>query len=217
MPRSTGRAVRSSSTSTTGASGLTLRGAERVLVHNRLRAAIGLRYEMPLLLRGVTLPPSATTLEIGAGTGWGSRGLLRALQPTLAVVTDFDPHVLVDARREVRREQGRAAVAVADAKRLPFGDSTFDLVLSLFALHHVMGYGTALKEVGRVLKPGGLFLFAEPLAAFPLPRLRAFAGPDGLPTPRDLRAMLAASGLSLELERGLPFWRYVRARRVEPA
>jgi hypothetical protein len=49
----------------------TLRGIERVAVFNRLRAAVGLRWELPPLLNAVADPPGSRCLEIGTGLGWG--------------------------------------------------------------------------------------------------------------------------------------------------
>lgn len=46
-----------------------LTGAERAIVHNRLRAWVGRRLELPALLDGVPVPRDARTLELGAGLG----------------------------------------------------------------------------------------------------------------------------------------------------
>ena len=57
--------------------GLVLEGLERAVVHNRLRAALGLRWELPRLLNGVAIPAGSRCLEIGTGVGWGTLGLLQ--------------------------------------------------------------------------------------------------------------------------------------------
>lgn len=192
-----------------------LEGLERRLVFNRLRSAIGLRFELPLLLEGLALPAGARTLELGAGLGWGSAGLVRRLRPALAVVTDYDAAVLPGAGAALAGTRySRVTLARVDAKQLPFPDATFDLVLMLYALHHVMGYEPALREAARVLKDGGLFLFAEPLRAWSFLRLRRHAPPDGLASPHEMRALLRAAGFAVERWRGVPFWAYVVARRV---
>jgi SAM-dependent methyltransferase len=49
---------------------------------------------------------------------------------------------------------------VADAERLPYDDDTFDCVVGHAVLHHIPDLDTAFREVLRVLKPGGRFVFA---------------------------------------------------------
>ena len=139
---------------------------------------------------------------------------MRRLGPRLAVVTDYDAQVLPTTRAYLRRESGaRVVLARADAKRLPFDDGTFDLVLVTYALHHVMGYRAALAEIARVLRPGGVLLAADPVRPSFLPGRRSSAPPDGLPSERELRALLAGAGLSLERWRRFGPFAYVGARR----
>jgi SAM-dependent methyltransferase len=47
-------------------------------------------------------------------------------------------------------------------QQLPFGNETFDGVICMNALHHLPSYGAALREVSRILKPGGRAVFSEP-------------------------------------------------------
>jgi Methylase involved in ubiquinone/menaquinone biosynthesis len=49
---------------------------------------------------------------------------------------------------------------VADAERIPFDDDTFDVVVGHAVLHHIPDLDTAFREVLRVLRPGGRFVFA---------------------------------------------------------
>ncbi|MFQ5856687.1 MAG: hypothetical protein ACE5LU_13705 [Anaerolineae bacterium] len=76
-----------------------LRGLERQLVFSRLRAWLGEHLEMPLCVRGLHLPAEGRYLEIGAGLGWGSVGLVRRLGLKGVVTTDYDGQVLWQARR----------------------------------------------------------------------------------------------------------------------
>ncbi len=54
----------------------------------------------------------------------------------------------------------------ADATAMPFGDESFNTVLSVCALEHIPDIEGALREVGRVLKPGGELLFSVPSVRF---------------------------------------------------
>jgi ubiquinone/menaquinone biosynthesis C-methylase UbiE len=47
------------------------------------------------------------------------------------------------------------------AESLPFDDSTFDVVISRYSAHHWHDVGQALREVKRVLKPGGIAIFMD--------------------------------------------------------
>ena len=49
---------------------------------------------------------------------------------------------------------------VADAERIPYDDDTFDLVVGHAVLHHIPDVELSFREVVRVLKPGGRFVFA---------------------------------------------------------
>jgi SAM-dependent methyltransferase len=55
-------------------------------------------------------------------------------------------------------DQGVLREIPADVYRLPFDDSFFDVVVSDMVFEHVMDYPTTLREIHRVLKPGGVFL-----------------------------------------------------------
>lgn len=50
---------------------------------------------------------------------------------------------------------------VADAETIPYEDDTFDLVVGHAVLHHIPDVEQSLREVLRVLKPGGRFVFAD--------------------------------------------------------
>jgi 2-polyprenyl-3-methyl-5-hydroxy-6-metoxy-1,4-benzoquinol methylase len=88
----------------------------------------------------------------------------------------------------------------------PFEDSTFDGVVMLEIIEHVVAAEFLLKEIHRVLKPGGFVILSTPNFAFPLNRLRILAGGLSMDegyhyrffTVRSLAAMLRAAGLEVE-------------------
>src|SRR4051794_3653249 len=64
------------------------------------------------------------------------------------------------AQRNARGVGFEGEGRVADAGRLPGGDSTFDIVIGHAVLHHIPDLDLAFAEILRVLRPGGRFAFA---------------------------------------------------------
>jgi ubiquinone/menaquinone biosynthesis C-methylase UbiE len=98
-------------------------------------------------------------LEIGAGTGAN----LPFYPERVETITLAEPEAPM-ARRLARRirEQPRVVELVqAPAEQLPFGDAQFDTVVSTLVLCTVADQARALRELRRVLRPGGRFLFLE--------------------------------------------------------
>jgi ubiquinone/menaquinone biosynthesis C-methylase UbiE len=106
--------------------------------------------------------PFERTLEIGTGTGYFSLNLLRAGVAGQATCTDISPGMLAALRTNARALdlESRTRTAVCDAERLPFAESSFDLVLGHAVLHHIPDLERAFREFARVLRPGGLVAFA---------------------------------------------------------
>lgn len=195
--------------------GLALHGIERALVFNRLRAAVGLRWELPPLLHTLKLPPQSLCLEIGAGRGWGSVGLARQDGASTIIATDYDSTVLPLTRSYVQHTvpDARIAFAAASAKSFPFPGETFDLVLALYVLHHVAGYREAITQIARVLKPGGYFAFIDVIRPPGSPQMKTIVPPDGLISGTDLMRLLTAAGFVIENRRGTPIWTLIIARK----
>lgn len=158
-----------------------------------------MRWELPPLLKSVALPAKSHCLEIGTGLGWGTVGLLRK-QPSLAVVTtDYENTILQRARTFIRNEQPGARVdfAQVDAKALPFSSGQFDFVLSLYVLHHAMGYRAALNEIGRVLRPGGSLLVIDLMRQAFVPQVPASVAPEGVLTKREWLELFTTCGFGI--------------------
>ncbi|MBO0768846.1 MAG: class I SAM-dependent methyltransferase [Solirubrobacterales bacterium] len=100
-------------------------------------------------------------LEIGAGTGYFSLNLKQSGLIRELVCTDISPgmvRVLAD-NAEALELTGVSATR-ADAESLPFPDQSFDLVLGHAVLHHLPDLARSFSEFHRVLRPGGVILFA---------------------------------------------------------
>ncbi len=137
---------------------------ERLSVNNPIRDWF-MRGEMAAFRRLADLPDGAAVLDMGCGRGTSIRLILSAFggHPARLVAFDIDPGVISRARRRLAPTlDGSVELQVADATRLPFADDEFDAALELGILHHIPDWRAALRETARVLKPGGVFYFAEP-------------------------------------------------------
>jgi len=104
--------------------------------------------------------PYPRSLELGCGTGFFTLNLKLAGVLDEGHVTDLSPGMVEVAQRNARSLGFDVAGRVADAERLPYDDDSFDLVIGHAVLHHIPDVELALREVLRVLKPGGRFVFA---------------------------------------------------------
>jgi demethylmenaquinone methyltransferase/2-methoxy-6-polyprenyl-1,4-benzoquinol methylase len=102
------------------------------------------------------LKPNSRLLDLGAGTGDLAREAL-AQQPEVKVVAaDFTLEMM-----RVGNRNGSLPWSAADALNLPFGEKTFDVVVSGFLMRNVGNIQQALKEQYRTLKPGGRIVILD--------------------------------------------------------
>ena len=87
--------------------------------------------------------------------------------------------------------------ARADAKALPFLNARFDVVLSLYVLHHTVGYRAALMEIARVLRPEGLLLLVDLMRPGFLPQLPASVAPEGVLTKPEWQELFRSCGFTI--------------------
>ena len=106
------------------------------------------------MLKVLELPHAGSLLDAGGGTG----RVAEALRPHVGrvVVADVACGMLTQAR-----QKGLAVTSTA-TEYLPFPDGSFDRVLMVDALHHVVNQAETVRELYRVLKPGGRLVIEEP-------------------------------------------------------
>lgn len=98
-------------------------------------------------------------LELGAGTGLNLVHYPAGLQQL--VLTEPEAPMLQRLRERAAAVQPTATVVAATAERLPFPDASFDTVVTTLALCTVDDLAATLREVRRLLAPGGRLLFLE--------------------------------------------------------
>ena len=101
-----------------------------------------------------------TIVDVGCGTGKAVRGLQRAYPRARVYGLDLAEAMLLRARSNFRLLSRKRLVA-GDMERLPFAAQSFDLVFSSQALPWCNDLKQVLHEFVRVMRPGGLLLFAS--------------------------------------------------------
>jgi SAM-dependent methyltransferase len=133
----------------------------------------------------------ARALDLGCGVGGFLPGLARLAGAVFPA--DLSREALVCCR-----ERGFGRGVVCDGYALPYADGSFDLVCLFDAIEHIEDDARALREVARVLRPGGLLIASVP--AYPL----LYANNDRVArhrrryTRRSLRAVLEQAQLAVE-------------------
>ncbi|HLZ36392.1 MAG TPA: class I SAM-dependent methyltransferase [Mycobacteriales bacterium] len=111
-------------------------------------------------IAGGTGWPYGRALELGCGTGFFLLNLKLAGVLAEGAVTDISPGMVAVAQRNAESLGFSVDGRVADAEAIPYDDDSFDLVVGHAVLHHIPDVEQALREVLRVLRPGGRFVFA---------------------------------------------------------
>ncbi len=122
--------------------------------------------EVPLVIATLGLPAGKRMLEIGCGCGIALPPFAQRCQPSRLVGLDIDPEFLSQAEHHVRERGIQAELLLGDARRMPFPDGAFDIIVDFGTLYHIARREQALAEVARVLSPGGLFVYETPLNQF---------------------------------------------------
>jgi SAM-dependent methyltransferase len=110
------------------------------------------------MLEAVELPPDASIIDVGCGSGWTSLFMAEAGYRVLGY--DLVPANIELARRRAAMWHSRARFKVADMEDLPAGDPA-DAALLFDSLHHSAKQRQALISVAGRLKPGGWLLLGE--------------------------------------------------------
>jgi SAM-dependent methyltransferase len=111
------------------------------------------------------LDPDFIVLDLGAGAGIVEAMDFRGHAARICGI-DLDPRVLENPFLD--------EAMIGDVGRLPYSDSTFDVVFADNVMEHIAEPKTAYAEIARVLKPGGIFLFKTPNLWHYMPAIARF-------------------------------------------
>ncbi len=109
------------------------------------------------LVSRLDLGPGATVLDVATGTGAVALELVRRTGCDV-VGLDQSAEMLAEARRRLPRS---VELVLGDAERLPFPDATFDGLAVTYLLRYVDDPGATLRELVRVVRPGGPIAMLE--------------------------------------------------------
>jgi SAM-dependent methyltransferase len=168
--------------------------------------------QLEAIVRGY-LTPESHILDLGCGRG----GVVELFWREVRLAAGLDP----DSPSLSGHRSAGMPVVRGVGESIPFADGSFDLVVSVWVLEHLVRPAAAFAEVQRVLRPGGHFVFLTPNLRNPLmivnrigrtlpalqrrlvPRVYGRDEADTFPvryranTERDLRALAAAAGLGV--------------------
>jgi ubiquinone/menaquinone biosynthesis C-methylase UbiE len=105
-------------------------------------------------------------LDLGCGAGENS--VYFATRGARCVAADYSPGMVEVALKLAQANGVRVEGKVVNAMAIDFPDNTFDIVYASNLLHHIPDPHIAIQEAYRVLKPGGMFCFWDPLKHNPV-------------------------------------------------
>ena len=132
---------------------------------NNVEDARDLLIAFSQIVAGLRPPYGSTILDFGAGTCWATRLLTQMGNTVIAL--DVSPTALEIGREMFRQlpisgPHAEPAFLVFDGHRFDLPDASVDRIVCLNAFHHVPNAAEVLKEMARVLRPGGIAGFSEP-------------------------------------------------------
>ncbi|MFQ6039355.1 MAG: class I SAM-dependent methyltransferase [Candidatus Poribacteria bacterium] len=175
---------------------------DNYLMNNPIREMIQRKFVANYMLKASKPMYNSLCLEIGCGRGVGAKIIIEMFGARRVIAFDVDFNQISRAMKYIVHKSlvGKVSLFVGDAEWLGFVDNTFDAVFDFGVLHHVPNWRVALKEVKRVLKSEGYFLFeepAKPILDLPLIKRLLDHPEEGLFTADEFEVALRKAGFIL--------------------
>lgn len=134
---------------------------ERLFILSPIRAFLQDRLEVRQLIKLGGITPGAKVLEVGCGPGFGIDLLYRRFKVCCVDAFDLDERMISLVRRQQKRSNFSPSLWVGNVRNIPIESSHYDAIFNFGAIHHVVDWRASLREIHRVLKPGGKFYCEE--------------------------------------------------------
>lgn len=139
---------------------------EKWMMINPVRPLFQRYFEARRLLDMGGMAEGSTALEIGCGSGSGIEIIRSIFMVEQLHAFDLDWEMIKLAKNRRRSRSSKTVLWIGNARSLPVRTGHYDAVFTFGAIHHVVDWRAALKEVYRVLKPGGRFYAEEILKKY---------------------------------------------------
>jgi len=116
---------------------------------------------MVALLR---LPKGKRMLEVGCGGAVALAPLNKRCSPSHLTGIDIDARALADGSERLARRGVECSLLLADVRKMPFRDGSFDIIVDFGTCYHIADAERALSEITRVLTEGGNFAYETRLS-----------------------------------------------------
>lgn len=127
-------------------------------MNNPVRAMVQRHYEAGLMQKIGGRVSGERVLEIGCGRGVGTEIIFKRFGAREVHAFDVDPDMIALAQSRLSAfPSDRLRLFVGDAAAIEAEDGTFDAVFDFAIIHHIPDWKKAIREVARVLRPGGRF------------------------------------------------------------
>lgn len=133
---------------------------EKAVLNNPVRRLVQRTWEAPQLERHGGRVEGGHVLEVGCGSGGGTRLLFDRFRAERVDAIDLDPAQVRLARRRLEGIDG-LRLDIGDITAVNAEDGAYDAVFDVGVLHHVPRWQDGVAEIARVLRPGGVFFFEE--------------------------------------------------------
>ncbi len=163
------------------------------------RAFFDRAHQATLALAAGIVHQPVSVLDVGCGTGKLLRRAYRYWPE--AQLIGVDP--AIGMIEMAKRLTPYATFSTGMAESLPLDDASIDLALSTISFHHWQDQATGIREIARVLRPGGYFILVD--ASFPDWLMRVFRL-KRFHSPTQLRALFIQAGLHVQTQQTLA-WR----------